>query len=73
MFLHWNGRPSDGLLLFIDEYLNKGNVGETCERRDGAHGYGLFRALRYYLELNYRILEVRMRSFMCIHTGDLAL
>ena len=30
----------------------KGNVGETSERRGGAHNYGLFRAHRYHLQLN---------------------
>ena len=29
-----------------------GNVGDTSERRDGAHNYGLFRAHRYHLKMN---------------------
>ena len=37
-----------------DEHWNcfKGNVWETSERRGGAHHCGLFRAHRYYVELN---------------------
>ena len=31
----------------------RGNLGETSERRGGAHNYGLFRAHRYHLELNW--------------------
>ena len=37
-----------------DEHWNrfKRNVEETSGRRGGAHTYGLFRAHRYYIELN---------------------
>ena len=40
--------------IFYINFRNhfKGNVGETSERRHGAHNYGLFRAPRYHLELN---------------------
>ena len=38
-----------------DEHWNcfKGDDGETSERWDGAHNYGLFQAHRHYLELNW--------------------
>ena len=47
------GRTSEGHRQ-SDEHWNcfKGKVGETSERRSGAHNYGLFQANRYHLELN---------------------
>ena len=37
-----------------DEHWNhfKGDIGETTDRRGGAHNYRLFRAHKYHLELN---------------------
>ena len=32
--------------------VSKSNVGETSERRGGAHNYGVFRAHREHFELN---------------------
>ena len=38
-----------------DKHWNrfKGNIGQTSERQGGVHSYGLFRAHRYHLELNW--------------------
>ena len=57
VYIYWSER---------DQSWNcfKGNTGETPVRRDGACNYGLFRAHRYHLEMNWTELNWRAQTLI---------